>query len=107
MTKLEFKKGDTHNAIYAQLLRLGKALKLHNRRVYISFSDIIKEDQCQIVDEEQGMVAYPVENISHEAGKYYYEFTVVYEDGTREKVPNDQALEVKIYNSIGGDLSNG
>src|SRR5699024_12561233 len=55
------------------------------------------QDECIIVNAEQGRVAYPVSVISQEQGIYSYEFIIKYKDGTQETVPNNSYEKIRVF----------
>jgi|SRR5690625_1372800 len=102
---LIIKQGDTHNAIQSQLTKNGDPIDLTDCEVFISVSDIVFEDKCVITDEDQGKVAYPLSNISDNAGFHNYEFIIKYKDGTKEIVPNSEFNKIRIVERIGDNAT--
>lgn len=97
---LMFKQSDTHNAIKATITKNGDPISLRDCRVLISVSDNVYEDECAILDADNGIVAYPVSKLSDVDGWYIYEFIIEYKDGTREVVPNNDFKKLRIHKRI-------
>lgn len=92
------KQGDTHNAIQSQLIKDGLPINLDGCTVEILISNI--QDECIIVNAEQGRVAYPVSAISQKQGFYSYEFIIKYKDGTQETVPNNSYEKIRVFENL-------
>lgn len=97
---LRYKQGDTHNAIKSTLIKNGLPIDLTGCDVFISVSDKIHEERCMVVDENGGVVAFPVATITRESGYYSYEFLIKYSDGTQELVPNKLYKKMQITKNI-------
>ena len=94
------KQGDTRNAIHATLIKNGNPINLENCKVYISIGSLVCNAECMIVDSENGKIAFPLEGFTEKSGIFRYEFTIVYEDGRRETIPNDSYLKLKVESAI-------
>lgn len=98
--ELIFKQGDTHNAIKATITKNDNPVSLKDCRVFISVSDSVFEKECEIVDKDKGIVAFPVFDMANKSGWYNYEFIIEYQDGTKEIVPNDGYKKLRIHDRI-------
>ncbi len=97
------KEGDTRNAIRATLTKNGEVMDLTDCNVYISVSDKVYEDICNIEDAKNGKVFYPLSmKVSSSSGFYKYEFIVKYKDGREETFPNDKYLELRVMTEVKG-----
>lgn len=97
---IKIKQDDTKNVIYSQLLRDGVPINLTDCKVYISVSGIVYEDECTIIDAEEGTVVYPLARVSGSFGQYMYEYIVKYSDGTTEIVPNDKFEKIAVVKRL-------
>lgn len=98
--ELTFKQGDTHNAIKSTITKDGEPIPLKDCKVFISVSGIVFEEECTVIDEGKGVVAYPASKLSGVDGWYNYEYIIKYKDGTKEIVPNQGYKKLRIYDRI-------
>lgn len=96
----EYKQGDSHNALRSTLTKNGEPIDLTECKVFISVEDLSFEDDCIIVDAQNGVVAYPIGRVSHQPGFFAYEYVIKYKDGTEEIVPNKTYKKIRIRERI-------
>lgn len=100
--------GDTARSLRRQLVESdGTAIDLTNAsavqfRMATTHYDTLVDAACTITDAANGWVQYDWQaGDTDQQGTHKAEFTITYNDGTIETVPNDGFMEVVINKKIG------
>lgn len=94
------KRGDTRNAISADLFKNGEPADLSECSVLFYMERKINGGYAQIID--GNTVVYPLEkSVVNTSGVFRAEFKAVYPDGRVETYPNDRFITVKIIDDLG------
>ncbi len=97
--KWQMKRGDTAPPLRAQLLRNGVPVQLSGTTVMLNFSG--NKNPCTIVDAENGIIEYRWQvGDTSVTGVYRAEIEVTYSDGGVETFPNNDYIEITIFESV-------